>query len=86
MCDFAAVKLLKGFDLKIQRVVSDAKGRSDAVSFNGLAYVVAYDPNAASGIEAQTRNSLQEKRMQCCYTLQITRGEKTCRAIFAAPE
>ncbi len=59
MCDFAAVKLLKGFDLKIQRVVSDAKGRSDAVSFNGLAYVVAYDPNAASGIEAQTRNSLQ---------------------------
>ncbi|MEM7524634.1 MAG: hypothetical protein AAF360_12925 [Pseudomonadota bacterium] len=44
--------------MKIKRVLSSARGRSDAVAFNGLAFLVAYDPNAADGIAAQTRNCL----------------------------
>lgn len=45
--------------MRIKRIVSSARGRSDAVSFNGLAFVVAYDPDAALGIEAQTDNCLR---------------------------
>lgn len=44
--------------MNISRVPSRVRGRSDAVSFNGLAFVVAYDPDAADGIKSQTRNSL----------------------------
>ncbi|WP_299701568.1 Rid family hydrolase [uncultured Tateyamaria sp.] len=44
--------------MNIKRILSNAKGRSDAVAFNGMAFVVAYDPDAAHGIVAQTRNSL----------------------------
>ncbi|MEM8752041.1 MAG: RidA family protein [Pseudomonadota bacterium] len=39
--------------------MSDARERSDAVSYNGMAYVVAYDPTGADGISAQTRNCLR---------------------------
>lgn len=45
--------------MKIFRVPSQVRGRSDAVSFNGLAYVVAYDPEAAKGIKIQTLNCLR---------------------------
>lgn len=45
--------------MNIDRVPSRAAGRSDAVSFNGLAFAVAYDPDAADGIKAQTLNSLR---------------------------
>ncbi len=44
--------------MNINRVHSRARGRCDAVSFNGLAFVVAYDPDAADGIKSQTLNSL----------------------------
>ena len=44
--------------MNIKRILSNARGRSDAVAFNGMAFLVAYDPDAAEGIEAQTRNSL----------------------------
>ncbi|PJI86275.1 enamine deaminase RidA (YjgF/YER057c/UK114 family) [Yoonia maricola] len=43
----------------IKRIVSTKEGRSDAVTFNGMAFLVAYDPDAAEGIEAQTRNCLR---------------------------
>lgn len=46
-------------NMRIKRIVSGARGRSDAVSFNGLVFVVAYDPGAAIGIEAQTENCLR---------------------------
>ncbi len=45
--------------MNIKRILSSATGRSDAVAFNGLAFLVAYDPAGADGIEAQTRNSLR---------------------------
>lgn len=45
--------------MNIDRVHSRATGRSDAVAFNGIAYVVAYDPDSVEGIEAQTLNSLR---------------------------
>lgn len=45
--------------MKIKRILSNARGRSDAVAFNGMAFLVAYDPDAADGINAQTRNSLR---------------------------
>ncbi len=45
--------------MKIKRILSSARGRSDAVAFNGIAYVVAYDPDAAEGIADQTRNCLR---------------------------
>ena len=45
--------------MDIKRIQSSAKGRSDAVAFNGMAFVVAYDPEAAEGIEAQARNCLR---------------------------
>lgn len=45
--------------MQIKRVLSSARGRSDAVAFNGMAYVVAYDPEAAEGITDQTRNCLR---------------------------
>lgn len=45
--------------MNIKRIPSDARGRSDAVAFNGMAFLVAYDPDAANGIDAQTRNSLR---------------------------
>ncbi|MFS4579753.1 RidA family protein [Phaeobacter sp. C3_T13_0] len=45
--------------MDIKRVLSSARGRSDAVAFNGMAFLVAYDPDAANGIEAQTRNCLR---------------------------
>lgn len=45
--------------MKIKRVISSARGRSDGVAFNGMAFVVAYDPDAAEGITAQTRHSLR---------------------------
>ena len=45
--------------MEIKRVLSSARGRSDAVAFNGLAFLVAYDPDAAEGIAAQTRNCLR---------------------------
>ncbi|MEL7176594.1 MAG: RidA family protein [Pseudomonadota bacterium] len=45
--------------MTITRISSSVKGRSDAVSCNGTVYVVAYDPAAADGIEAQTQNALQ---------------------------
>ena len=44
--------------MNIDRVPSRAAGRSDAASFNGLAFAVAYDPDAADGIKIQTLNSL----------------------------
>ncbi|WP_318167825.1 Rid family hydrolase [Roseobacter sp.] len=43
---------------KIKRVLSTARGRGDATAFNGMAFLVAYDPGAAKGIAAQTRNCL----------------------------
>ncbi len=45
--------------MNIKRILSNARGRSDAVAFNGMAFLVAYDPDAADGIDAQTRNSLR---------------------------
>jgi len=44
--------------MHINRIHGPAKGRSLAVSHAGLVYVVAYDPAAAHGITAQTRNTL----------------------------
>ena len=48
-----------GAKMDIKRVLSSVAGRSDAVAFNGMAFLVAYDPDAAEGIEAQTRNCLR---------------------------
>ncbi|WP_120633126.1 RidA family protein [Ruegeria sp. EL01] len=45
--------------MNIKRTLSSEKGRSDAVAFNGMAFLVAYDPDASDGIEAQTRNTLR---------------------------
>jgi len=45
--------------MNIKRILSSARGRSDAVAFNGTAFVVAYDPDAAHGIVDQTRNTLR---------------------------
>ncbi|WP_170405105.1 RidA family protein [Ruegeria arenilitoris] len=45
--------------MPIKRALSSAQGRSDAVAFNGMCFLVAYDPNAAEGIEVQTRNCLR---------------------------
>lgn len=45
--------------MNIKRILSSARGRSDAVAFNGMAFLVAYDPDAAEGIQAQTRNCLR---------------------------
>ena len=33
----------------IKRILSSVRGRSDAVAFNGMGFVVAYDPDAAKG-------------------------------------
>ncbi len=41
-----------------ERLHGTARGRCRAVVHNGLVYAVATDPNSASGIEAQTRNTL----------------------------
>lgn len=43
---------------KIQRILAPAPGRALATIHNGLIYAVAYDPDAAEGILAQTRNAL----------------------------
>ena len=45
--------------MDINRITSGVRGRSDAVSCNGTAYLVAYDPTAADGIQAQTLNCLR---------------------------
>ena len=45
--------------MTIKRIPSGAQGRCDATAFNGMAFVVAYDADAAKGIEAQTRNTLR---------------------------
>ncbi|MCL6283319.1 RidA family protein [Ruegeria sp. 2012CJ41-6] len=45
--------------MEIARVRSSARGRSDVVAYGGMAFIVAYDPDAADGIEAQTRNCLR---------------------------
>ncbi len=45
--------------MTINRIPSSAQGRSDAVSCNGTAYLVAYDPAAAPGITQQTLNCLR---------------------------
>ncbi|MEP0943443.1 MAG: RidA family protein [Rhizobiaceae bacterium] len=45
--------------VSLRRIPSQAQGRSDAVAYNGIAYVVAYDPKAAEGIAAQTENCLR---------------------------
>lgn len=52
-------KQVVGEAVDIKRILSSAEGRSDAVAFNGMAFLVAYDPDAAEGIEAQTRNCLR---------------------------
>ncbi|MCV3274296.1 RidA family protein [Roseobacter sinensis] len=44
--------------MNIKRIISSTRGRSDAVVYNGMAFLVAYDPDAADGVQAQTRNSL----------------------------
>lgn len=44
--------------MEIERVLSSARGRSDAVAFNGMVFLVAYDPEASEGIATQTRNTL----------------------------
>ncbi|MGD1884407.1 MAG: Rid family hydrolase [Paracoccaceae bacterium] len=44
--------------MTIKRIPSNAQGRCDATAFNGMAFVVAYDADAAKSIEAQTRNTL----------------------------
>lgn len=45
--------------MNIKRILSSAYGRSDTVAFKGLAFLVAYDPDGAEGIQAQTLNSLR---------------------------
>ena len=45
--------------MNIKRVFGSARGRSDSVAFNGMAFLVAYDPDAAEGITAQTWNYLR---------------------------
>ena len=45
--------------MNINRVKSRARGRCDATSFNGFAYVVAYDSTGADGITNQTVNCLR---------------------------
>ncbi|MEM7239422.1 MAG: RidA family protein [Pseudomonadota bacterium] len=45
--------------MNVKRVLSSARGRSDAVAYNGMAFVVAYDPDATEGITAQTQNCLR---------------------------
>ncbi|KIC49287.1 hypothetical protein RA29_15635 [Tateyamaria sp. ANG-S1] len=42
----------------MQRWHAPARGRSLAVAHGGLVYAVAYDPDAAQGIAAQTTNAL----------------------------
>lgn len=43
----------------IRRVQGPAQGRCLAASHAGIVYAVAYDPKAAPGISAQTRNTLE---------------------------
>lgn len=42
----------------IERTIGPVQGRSLAVAHGGTVYAVAYDPDAADGIAAQTRNAL----------------------------
>lgn len=44
--------------MAIERDLADVRGRSLATAHNGLVYAVAYDPDAAHGVAAQTRNAL----------------------------
>ncbi|MCP5081040.1 MAG: RidA family protein [Alphaproteobacteria bacterium] len=44
----------------MKRIAGGAKGRCAAVESDGIVYAVATDPVCASGIAAQTRNTLQE--------------------------
>ncbi|WP_299149779.1 Rid family hydrolase [uncultured Tateyamaria sp.] len=45
-------------DHAIQRWPAPVRGRSLTVAHGGLVYAVAYDPDAAPGITAQTANAL----------------------------
>ena len=44
--------------MTITRVFGPAEGRSLVSTYAGLVYAVSYDPDAATGIKAQTKNAL----------------------------